>query len=409
MGAKLEAKLLRGIAIVREGQARRPLGKALPLADDLLAAIRAFPGVARAETAGSLRRMRETVGDLDFLVAPRRPADAPSIMKAFAGLPDVTGITAQGDTKASVRLKQGLDADLRVIESTAFGAAWHYFKESEVFRALGLPLIPPELREDEGEIEAAAKGRLPRLVQAEDIRGDLHVHSTWSDGRATIGAMAEAARALGYEYLALCDHSQSLKVAGGLSVAELRKKHREIDALNRTFRGFRILKGAEVDILADGSLDYPDDILDELEIVVVSVHTLFGLDKAAQTKRVIAALRHPRVTLLAHPTGRMLGQRDPYPINLHEVIKAAAEHGKALELNAQPDRLDISGSALREAKAAGVMISIDSDAHDTKSLSYVPRFGAGVARRGWLESKDVLNALPLAKLLKKLANASPGA
>jgi DNA polymerase (family 10) len=221
--------------------------------------------------------------------------------------------------------------------------------------------------------------------------------------------MAEAARALGYEYLALCDHSQSLKVAGGLSVAELRKKHREIDALNRTFRGFRILKGAEVDILADGSLDYPDDILDELEIVVVSVHTLFGLDKAAQTKRVIAALRHPRVTLLAHPTGRMLGQRDPYPINLHEVIKAAAEHGKALELNAQPDRLDISGSALREAKAAGVMISIDSDAHDTKSLSYVPRFGAGVARRGWLESKDVLNALPLAKLLKKLANASPGA
>ena len=443
MGAKLEEKLLKGIAIVRQGLARKSLGEALPLADALLDSLRALPGVSRAEAAGSLRRMRETVGDLDLLVAPRRPADATAIMRAFVSHPDVTGIIAHGDTKASVRLRQGLDADLRVIEPAAFGAALHYFtgskshnirvrelgvklglkineygvfrgakrvggrEETEIFRAVRLPFIPPELREDEGEIEAAAKGRLPRLVDARDIRGDLHVHSTWSDGRASIEAMVAAARALGYEYLAFCDHSQSLKVARGLSVPDLRRKHREIDALNRDLRGFRVLKGAEVDILPDGSLDYPDEVLDELDVVVASVHTRFTLDEAAQTKRVVAALRHPRVTFLGHPTGRMLGMRDAHPINLHDVIAAARDHGKALELNAQPDRLDLSSGPLREARAAGVMIAIGSDAHDTASLSFVPRFGAGAARRGWVGPGQVLNALPLAKLLKRLGNAKP--
>jgi DNA polymerase (family 10) len=214
--------------------------------------------------------------------------------------------------------------------------------------------------------------------------------------------MVQAARALGYEYLAFCDHSQSLKIAGGLSVEDLRRKHLEIDRLNRSLRGFRILKGAEVDILADGSLDYPDDVLEGLDVVVASIHTRFTLDEAAQTKRVTTALRHPRVTLLGHPTGRMLGQRDAHPIDLREIIKVAREEGKALELNAQPDRLDLSERPLREARAAGVMIAIDSDAHDTMSLSFVPRFGAGAARRGWVGPHQVLNALPLAKLLERL-------
>ncbi len=438
MGDKLQAKLLHGIAIARQGQDRRPLGEALGIAEVLLASLRALPQVARAEAAGSLRRMRDTVGDLDLLVTPRRLKDAAVIMQAFVGFPDVREIVARGETKASVRLRQGLDADLRVIAPKAFGAAWHYFtgskahniairelgvrrglkineygvfrgtkriggkEESEVFKAVGLPVIPPEIRENEGEIEAATKGKLPRLVQATDIKGDLHVHSTWSDGRATIEAMVVAARALGYEYLAFCDHSQSLKIAGGLSVEELRQKHREINTINRSIRGFRILKGAEVDILADGSLDYPDGVLAGFDIVVASVHSRFNLDQAAQTKRVTTALRNPHVTILGHPTGRLLGQRDAHPIDLTEIIKVAREEGKALELNAQPDRLDLSEHPLREARAAGVMIAIDSDAHDAASLSFVPRFGAGAARRGWVGPNQVLNALPLAELMKRL-------
>jgi len=445
MGEKLEEKLRHGIAIVRQGQARRPLGEALGITEALLAALRALPGVARAEVAGSLRRMRDTVGDLDFLVSPRHRGDGPAVMKAFVESPNVREVVARGETKASVRLRTGLDADLRVVEGAAFGAALHYFtgskahniairelgvraklkineygvfrgtrriggrEEAEVFRAVGLPVIPPEIRENEGEIEAAAKGQLPRLLDARDIRGDLHVHSNWSDGRATMEAMVAAARALGYEYLAFCDHSQSLKIAGGVSVADLRKKNREIDALNRSLRGFRILKGSEVDILADGSLDYPDDVLAGLDVVVASVHTRFNLDAAAQTKRVTAALRHRQVTLLGHPTGRLLGQRDPHPIDLAEIIKVAKEEGKALELNAQPDRLDLSEHPLREARAAGVMIAVNSDAHDPASLARVPGIGAGAARRGWLEPQHVLNALPLAELLEFTAHASPRA
>ena len=439
MSDKMEEKLLKGIAMWKGGRQRLGLGRALPLARAILDRLRRHPGVRDAAYAGSLRRMRETIGDLDILVTPRRPSDAPAIMQAFTEHDEVADVVAHGETKSSVRLESGVEADLRVVPPESFGAALHYFTgskthnilirelgvkkglrineygvfkgkkhvggatEEEVFKAVGLPFIAPELREGAGEVEAAAAGRLPKLIEPGDLRGDLHMHTDWSDGKNTIEEMAEAGRALGYEYVALCDHSESLRVAGGLEVDRLHKKNKAIDAANRTLKGFRILKGAEVDILESGTLDYPDEVLAELDVVVVSVHSRFSLDEAAQTRRICRALANKHVTLLAHPTGRLINRRDPYAVNLAEVVKAAADHGKCLELNAQVDRLDLSDGGLKAAKAAGVTVAINTDAHDAAYLRPGREYGIGMARRGWLEAGDVLNALPLPKLLKRLA------
>ena len=438
MGVKLEEKLLRGIALWRQGRERMPLGLALPRAQEMVAALLSLPGTKRAEYAGSLRRMCETVGDLDFLVSPKSAGDAPGILKAFVSLPGIAEIVAHGDTKASVRFKDGFEADLRVLEDVSFGAALHYFtgskthnilvrelgvrkglkiseygifrrgkrvggrKEEEVFRAVGLPFIPPELREGAGEIEAAAGNSLPRLVTEDSLKGDLHVHSSYSDGTAGLEELARAAKKMGYEYLAVSDHGRSLKIARGLSVTELRKKNREIDRVNRLLSGFRLLKAAEVDILEDGSLDYPDDVLAGLDVVIVSVHTRFNLDSAAQTRRITKALAHPYAMILGHPTGRLFGQREPCAVDLDAVIRAARDHGKALELNGQPDRLDLSSGPLRRARELGVPVTINSDAHTLEQLAGYRRFGVGTARRGWLEPRDVLNTLPLGQLLKRL-------
>jgi DNA polymerase (family 10) len=438
VGEKHEAKILKGIAILKTGQSRMPLGRALPLANDIEAALKAFPGVAQVARAGSLRRMKDTIGDLDFLVTPRSPRDAAGIIAAFASLPQVGEVLVQGETKCSVRLENGFQADLRVVPKESFGAALHYFtgskahnimvrelgvkkglsineygvhrgkatiggeREEDVFKAVGLPFIPPELREGTGEIEAAKAGRLPRLIEAADLKGDLHMHSKWSDGSDTIRAMAEGGRALGYEYVALCDHSRVLKMARGLSIEDLRKKNREIDALNKVLKGIRVLKGAEVDILEDGSLDYPDDVLAELEVVVISVHSRFNLDEAAQTRRICRALGNRYATLLAHPTGRLIGERDPYAVNLGTVIKAAKDHGKCLELNAQVKRLDLTDTSVRRARDAGVTIAINTDSHAKEQLPLGRTYGIGIARRGWLEAGDVLNTLPLPGLLKRL-------
>lgn len=442
MGAKQEANLLKGIALWKQGQERIALGKALPLALEILGILEGLPAVQRATYAGSLRRMRETVGDLDFLATPRRPRDAEAIMNAFISLPQTAEVLVQGQTKSSIRLRNGIQADLRVVEAESFGAALHYFtgskthniqirelgvrrklkineygvfkgrrrvggrEEEDVFRAVGLPLIPPEIREGTGEVEAAAQGRLPRLIAPGDLKGDLHSHSTWSDGAHSIEQMAAAAQALGYRYLAMCDHSRSLKMAGGLSIEALRKKNKTIDAINKRLKGLRVLKGAEVDILEDGSLDYPDSVLAELDVVVISVHSKFNLSEAAQTTRVARALANKHVSLLAHPTGRLIGKRNPYAINLAEVIKAARDHGKCLELNAQIERLDLADAPLRQAKEAGVTIVINSDSHRADQLALGRQFGVAQARRGWLEAGDVLNTLPLDKLLQRLASRS---
>jgi len=438
MGEKIEEKLLKGIEIYREGRGRMLLGSALPLALRILAWLTEEPSVKTAAYAGSLRRMKETVGDLDFLVAPKDPRNSDAVMEAFTGMPLVGEVVMRGRTKSQVRLKDGLEADLRVVAPSSFGAALHYFTGSKahnimirelgikkglkineygvfrgdkkvageteegLFRALGLPFIPPEIREGTGEIEAALKGNLPRLLRDADIRGDFHVHSSWSGGTETIARIAARAQEMGYEYLAVSDHSRAVRIAGGLGIEELQKKNREIDALNKKLGNLRILKGAEVDILKDGSLDYPDSVLAELDVVIASVHSGFNLDEAAQTKRIIKALGNRHVLILGHPTGRLLSAREAYPVNLHEVIKAARNLGKCLELNAQTDRLDLSEAPLREAKEAGVTIAVDSDSHNLPTLNLLSLFGVPMARRGWLEPGDVLNARPLKELLARL-------
>lgn len=438
MGEKQAQRILKGLRFQASSAGRIPLSTAMAKVEGLLSHLRARSDVARAEFAGSLRRMRETVGDLDLLVIPKKADAAAAIIAAFTKLPGVTEVVAQGPTKASVRLDGGIEADLRVVEKESFGAALQYFtgskahnirirelavkqglsineygilkgkkrtggaEEAEIYKAVGLPWIPPELREDGGEIELASKGKLPKLIEPSDLKGDLHMHSTWSDGTNSIAEMAAAARRLGYAYIALCDHSQSLKMAGGLSIADLRKKNKEIDALNRKGIGVRILKGSEVDILADGSLDYPDEVLEELDVVVVSIHTRFELPEAVNTMRAVKALAHPKTTVFAHPTGRLLGKRAGYPINIPEVIKAAKQYGKCLEINAQPQRLDLNDVQAKAARAAGVPILIDADAHRAEDLGYARKLGVGIARRAGLEAIDVLNTLPLEKLLKRI-------
>jgi len=444
MGEKTEEKLLKGIAIWRQGQSRLLLGEALPLAESVVKRMGELAIISDFRFAGSLRRMRETVGDLDFIASPMKMSDAPAIMKAFLELPEVESISDHGETKAQVRMRAGrrmVDADIRIVPPESFGAALHYFTgskthnihirelgikkglkvneygvfrgdagiggadEGDIFKALGLPYITPELRENAGEIEAAQAGKLPILAEEKHIRGDLHTHSNWSDGENTIEEMAAAARKLGYEYLAMCDHSQAVKIANGMTPERLRSRNKAIDKLNGELRGFRILKGVEVDIMKDGTLDFPDDLLAELDLVVASVHSYFSLPSDEQTRRLVKAIANRQVHIIGHPTGRMLGQREAYPVNMTEVIRAAAGEGKALELNAQLWRLDLPDVLLRQAGNAGVTISIDSDSHNCAYMATARRIGVAMARRGWLSPKQILNAHPLPDLLKILARS----
>jgi DNA polymerase (family 10) len=436
-GEKIEAGILKAIESRRVEGVRVRRASVAPYAEALLSALRATPGVKQVELAGSYRRARETIGDLDILV---EAADAAAVMDAFTGYDEVQQVLAKGDTKSSVVLRTGLQVDLRVVPAESFGAALQYFTgskehniavrkiaqakglkvneygvlrgetpiagrtEEEVYAALGLATPPPELRENRGEVERAAAGALPRLVEAADIRGDLHNHSTWSDGANSIAEMAEAAIARGYEYLAICDHSKRLTVANGLDEKRLAKQMQEIDRLNAGFKGFRVLKGIECDILEDGSLDLDDAILAELDLVVVSVHRKFNLSREKQTARVLKALDHPSATILAHPTGRLILERDPYDIDIPRVIAHARERGRFLELNANPMRLDLNDVYCQMAKEAGVLVAINVDGHQTGDLAYVS-FGIGQARRGWLEKTDVLNTRPLSGLLKLLSAA----
>lgn len=436
LGPKTEENILRGIERLRRFAARTPIGVALPLAQGIVAELAALPAVRRAAYAGSLRRGRETVGDIDVLVASSAPDQ---VIEAFVALPGVEHILSRGQEKASVLLAQGLQVDLLVVPEEQFAAALHHFtgskehnvtlrelararglrisehgivdeatgaaipvlEEEDIFSALGLPFIPPELREDGSEISAARAGVLPRLVELSDIRGDLHVHSTWSDGRASIREMAEAARARGYEYIAITDHSKSLGVARGLSPERLVQQIEEIRALNRLWDDFQILAGAEVDILPDGTLDYDDELLRRLDIVVASVHSAMNQDRETMTERIIKAMRHPCVDIVAHPTGRVLGRREAYDVDVERLIVAAAETGTCLEINASPERLDLSDVYARAAKDAGVWLAINTDAHDVESLQQMA-LGVVTARRGWVEKRHVLNCLPLPELRRTL-------
>ena len=435
--AKKEENLLKGVAVLKKGRERMHLGVALPLARELLARLQRVPGVTAVSTAGSLRRMKETIGDLDLLVASRAPE---RVRDAFCRSPFSARVLAAGPTKSSILTPDGLQVDLRVVAPDGFGAALQYFtgskehnvrlrelairrglkvneygvfrtktnrriagrEEDSVYRALGLAWIPPELREDGGEIDAAKTGRLPTLVEPRDIRGDFHIHTTWSDGSDSLETVAKAGERLGYQYLAICDHSPSLKVAHGMTVQRLRRQMTQIRALNARAARFRLLMGAEVDILADGRMDYPDKVLAELDFVVGAIHSGFRQSEAVLTRRLIAAMRNPYVTLIAHPTGRLMGQREPYPLDLDAVCAAANDTGTALEINAYPKRLDLSDAAARRAGDAGVMLAISTDTHSIDQLDHMA-IGLGVARRAWLSPRQLLNCLSRSRLLAWIA------
>jgi DNA polymerase (family 10) len=388
-----------------------------------------------AVVAGSYRRRKDTVGDLDFLVVSDEPE---KVGARFVKYPEVKEVLASGTTRSSARLASGIQADLRVVPKESYGAALHYFTgskahniavrklgiarglkvneyglwrgekrvagetEESVYAAVGLPYIEPELRENQGELEAARRGALPRLVELADLRGDLHAHTSTTDGRNTVREMALAARARGVEYCAITDHSRRLAMAHGLDPRRLEKQIAEIDDVNRDLRGITVLKGIEVDILEDGSLDLPDSVLAKLDLVVCAVHGSFGLSRARQTARVLKALCNPHVSILAHPTGRLIGEREAYELDMLAVMRKAKRLGVALELNAHPDRLDLNDVHCRMAKDEGVLVSIGSDAHGVDGFD-VLRYGVGQARRGWLEKKDVLNARPLVELTRWLA------
>jgi DNA polymerase (family X) len=435
-GTKTEENILAGIELVRRGRERMLLGRALPLAQGIMTALSAMPEVDHISEAGSLRRRRETVRDIDILITSSNPE---KVIGAFTSLPQVGEILAKGGTKASILTSEGMQVDLRVMEPDTYGAALAYFTgskahnirlremanrmglkiseygvfrdqdqarmagktEEEIYRVLHLPYIPPELREDRGEIEAALEGRLPHLAELKDVRGDLHCHSRWSDGAHPIREMAEAGRERGYSYMALTDHSQSLGIARGLTPDLVREELREIAEVNHRLKGFTILPGTEVDILKDGSLDLPDQILSELSIVVASVHSSFKQSRQVMTARIIKAMRNPYVTILGHPTGRLLGEREAYDVDLEQVVRAARDTETFLEINAYPQRLDLDDIHCKRAKELGVTMAIGTDSHTISQLDQMP-FGVAVARRGWLERKDLLNSLSLDDLRERL-------
>lgn len=426
-GEKIEQNILQSLKTAAPAERRFRRAAVAPHAESLRAWIASAPGTREATIAGSYRRARETVGDLDFLAVSDDP---PGLMKRFVEYDEVARVLAHGETKSSVVLRSGIQCDLRVVPRESYGAALQYFTGSQahniatraiaqkkklklneyglfrgqkavagrteegIYKVLGLPWIPPELRENRGEIEAK---KLPRLVERQDLRGDLHNHSTWSDGANTIREMAEAARSQGFEYLAITDHSKRLTVANGLDAARLRKQIEEIRALD--VPGITVLAGIEVDILEDGRLDLEDEVLGELDLVVASVHSKFNLSRAQQTERILRAMDRPFFSILAHPTGRLILEREPYDVDIERVIATARERGCALELNSNPLRLDLNDAHVRLAKEAGVPVSIDCDGHSTADFDNLSH-GIGQARRGWLEAADVLNTRPL-KMLRE--------
>jgi DNA polymerase (family X) len=426
-GKKSAEKMVHAALTYNATERRMLLDEASSMGEQILSFVRSHPATERAELGGSLRRMKETIGDLDIVAASEDPD---SLAGDFAEAPFADEVLAHGPKKVFV-LSGGTEVDLRIVEPEAYGSLLHHFTggqahnialreravkmginiseyglaeagtgdykpvatEEDLYSRLGLAYIPPELREDTGEIEAAEKGKLPDLVSVEDVRGDLHVHTNYSDGKGTIDSMAEAAIELGYEYLVFCDHSQSLRVANGLSPERLKEKMEAVRAADERYDAIHLLCGSEVDILRDGSLDYEDDVLAGLDFVVASVHTSFGVGEKAMTERIVRAMNNPYVRTIGHPTGRILNRREPYEVDVSRLIREAAATNTALELNAYVDRLDLAVPYVREAIGAGVRITTDTDAHDERALSYM-KYGVSQARRAWVEKESVINCLP---------------
>ena len=444
-GDKTQAKILEGIQFKRTYAARHHLSHALATAEPVLELLRAHPDVIRCSTGGSLRRWRETIGDIDFLVSSKKPA---AVIEFFTSQPGILSISAKGDTKASVILEGGLQADLRVVTDAEYPFALAYFTgskehnivmrqraiarglrlneyglfksseetrdpalrvpcqtEEDIFHELGLAYIAPELREDHGEFAAAEQGKLPKLLEWTDLKGSLHNHSTWSDGHATLEEIAQVMRDMGCAYWAITDHSRSSFQAHGLEPARLREQLKAVNEINKLLANedteFRLLTGSEVDILAEGKLDFADDLLAQLDVVVASVHAGFTGGEAEMTKRIIKAVENPNVHMLGHLTGRLLLEREAYKVNQHAVIDACAETGTWIELNANPWRFDMDWRLWPYAKSKGVKCVINCDAHRNEHAGFL-RLGAGVARKGWLEKSDVINTLSLKELKKEL-------
>lgn len=430
-GEKTEAKILKGIRFLKQHSGRLPLGAVLDLARDIEARLAGLRDVQRAAVAGSIRRRKEMVGDLDFLVVAHHP-DA--VMDFFVALPEVAHVYGKGPTKTMVRLNTGMDADLRVVPAESWGAALNYFTgakdhnvalrriaiekgyklneygvfcgeraiaggtEEEVYAALGLSYVPPELREDTGEIELARQRRLPALIEPGSLRGDLQIQTTWSDGADSLEAMVAAARARGLQYMAITDHTHGLAMMGA-NEAKLGEQIEAIGRLNRALEGFRVLSGAEVNIMKDGSLDVSDELLARLDVVGIAVHSHFDLPRAEQTQRIVRAMENRHADILFHPTGRKLGRREAYQVDIDAVIAAAQRTGTVLEIDAFPDRMDLKDEHVRKVVDAGVPLVIDSDAHSVAHLRFPDDYGISIARRGWATAEDIINTLPVEEFL----------
>ncbi len=454
-GPKVEENILRGIEFAKGDKGRFLLGYILSLVRRIEKRLKDLDFVEQAVAAGSIRRMKETIGDIDILVISGKPVE---VMEFFCSMPEVEKIIAKGETKSSVRLDLGLDADIRVVEKNSFGAALQYFtgnkdhnivlrkiaqdkgyklneyglfkvqsskfkvqndnakfkiksikKASEteegLYNFLGLDYIEPELRENTGEIEAAQKGKLPKLVKNEDIKGDLQMHSDWSDGANTIEEMAQAARQLGHEYIAITDHTGELRIAGGMDEKTILKQMAEIDKISKSLKGIKILKGAEVNIRKDGTLDISDKILAKLDIVLASVHSNFKMPRQEMTERICAAMKNPHVDIIAHPTARVIQRRAGYEVDFEKLLECAKQTGAVLEINSYPDRLDLNDAHIKKAVEAGVKLSIGTDSHSRTQLRYL-ELGIAQARRGWAEKKDIINTMGYEELIKFLKRKS---
>jgi len=440
LGDKTAENILRHLQSMRTKEQRIPIGVALPLVEDIISSLKQRSALRNLTPAGSLRRFRETIGDIDLMGTAE---DGEAVIDAFTRLPQVKEVLAKGGTKASVISHHDLQVDLRVVEHDAFGSLLQYFTgskqhnialrerghrqgfklseygitdlrsgklekfahEEDFYYRLGLQLIPPELREGQQEVERAEQGTIPELVRLSDIKGDLHVHTDWSDGHDSLEAMAMAAQEMGYQYIAIADHSVGRGIAHGLTEERVREQVAEIRRLNEKLEGIRVLSGIEVDIRADGSLDLPEELLKELDVVIAGVHSAMGQEQGKMTQRVLQAMQNPHVDIIAHPTCRLLGEREPVALDLEAIFHAAAQTGTVLEINAMPDRLDLKDIHIFRARELGAKLEIGTDAHSTQHLSYI-RFGVGIARRGWCEAQHILNTLPLEAVLASLKRHS---
>jgi DNA polymerase (family 10) len=435
-GARTEEKILSGIALYRRSGARRRLDQVLPVAEELVARLKAMPSVVRASVAGSVRRFCETAADVDLIASS---PDASAVLRAFANQPEVAHVLGSGESKCSVRLlAHDLQADLRVLPDEDFATALHHFTgskahhirlrghaldrgltisewgvhrgeeklrvddEAMLYRLLEMQYVPPELREDWGEFEAAQRGAVPTdLIEESDVCGNVHSHSTWSDGRSSLEEMAREAKARGLTYLTVTEHSQAASYAGGLKPDDLKRLWDEIDRINEQLPGFRLLKGSEVDILETGELDYPEELLEKLEVVIGSVHARFSMDQDQMTERMLRALDNPFLSIVGHPTGRLINSREPYSLRMEEVLDKAAQKEVAMEVNGNPHRLDLKAEHVRMALERGVKLVVSTDAHSVGELAHL-KYSVGTARKGWARKQDVLNALPVDRFLAAL-------